>query len=144
MGDPIDYIYGNRLVRFCCKGCIGKFGKDSKKFLAQLDAAVVEKQKASYSAETCVVSGEKLGAMGDPIEYVVGNRLVRFCCKACVEKFEKDPLAHLAKLTQVAAPAATTSAPIDAVSYTCPMHADVIQDKAGRCPKCGMDLIRRK
>ncbi|MBI5434127.1 MAG: hypothetical protein HZA52_14940 [Planctomycetes bacterium] len=144
MGDPIDYIYGNRLVRFCCQGCIGKFGKDPKKFLAQLDAAVVEKQHAAYSAETCVVSGEKLGAMGEPIEYVVGNRLVRLCCKGCVGKFEKDPLAHLAKLAQGAGSAATTSAPIGAASYTCPMHADVIQDKAGRCPKCGMDLVKKE
>jgi transcription initiation factor IIE alpha subunit len=27
-----------------------------------------------------------------------------------------------------------------AVYYTCPMHADVIMDKPGKCPKCGMDL----
>ena len=24
--------------------------------------------------------------------------------------------------------------------YVCPMHAEVVQDKAGKCPKCGMDL----
>ncbi|MBL0102498.1 MAG: hypothetical protein IPP51_01205 [Bacteroidetes bacterium] len=24
--------------------------------------------------------------------------------------------------------------------YTCPMHPDVISDKAGQCPQCGMDL----
>lgn len=25
--------------------------------------------------------------------------------------------------------------------YTCPMHPDVISDKPGKCPKCGMDLV---
>ena len=27
--------------------------------------------------------------------------------------------------------------------YTCPMdsHADVVSDKPGKCPKCGMDLV---
>ncbi|RZM06271.1 MAG: hypothetical protein EOO88_53635, partial [Pedobacter sp.] len=25
--------------------------------------------------------------------------------------------------------------------YTCPMHPDVVQDKPGSCPKCGMNLI---
>ena len=25
--------------------------------------------------------------------------------------------------------------------YTCPMHPEVKQDKPGRCPKCGMDLV---
>lgn len=27
--------------------------------------------------------------------------------------------------------------------YTCPMHAEVIQDKAGKCPKCGMKLDKK-
>ena len=25
--------------------------------------------------------------------------------------------------------------------YTCPMHPDVISDKPGKCPKCGMNLV---
>lgn len=25
--------------------------------------------------------------------------------------------------------------------YTCPMHPEVIQDKPGNCPKCGMNLV---
>ena len=25
--------------------------------------------------------------------------------------------------------------------YTCPMHPEIIQDKPGNCPKCGMNLI---
>jgi Cu2+-exporting ATPase len=25
--------------------------------------------------------------------------------------------------------------------YTCPMHPEVIKDKPGKCPKCGMDLV---
>lgn len=28
--------------------------------------------------------------------------------------------------------------------YTCPMHPEVISDKPGRCPKCGMDLVPTK
>jgi transcription initiation factor IIE alpha subunit len=31
-----------------------------------------------------------------------------------------------------------------AVYYTCPMHADVIMDKPGKCPKCGMALTLSK
>lgn len=30
----------------------------------------------------------------------------------------------------------------DSVSYTCPMHADVKLAKAGKCPQCGMDLVK--
>lgn len=28
--------------------------------------------------------------------------------------------------------------------YTCPMHPDVKSDKPGKCPKCGMDLVKVK
>ncbi|MCS7224810.1 MAG: efflux RND transporter periplasmic adaptor subunit [Armatimonadetes bacterium] len=30
------------------------------------------------------------------------------------------------------------------VEYTCPMHPDVLQDKPGRCPLCGMDLVPKQ
>lgn len=26
-------------------------------------------------------------------------------------------------------------------SYTCPMHPEIVQDKPGNCPKCGMNLV---
>jgi Cu(I)/Ag(I) efflux system membrane fusion protein len=28
----------------------------------------------------------------------------------------------------------------DRVIYQCPMHPEEVSDKAGQCPKCGMDL----
>jgi hypothetical protein len=30
-----------------------------------------------------------------------------------------------------------------AATYTCPMHADVVQSAPGECPKCGMRLVKR-
>jgi membrane fusion protein, copper/silver efflux system len=30
-----------------------------------------------------------------------------------------------------------------AARYTCPMHPEVVQDKAGKCPKCGMELVEK-
>ena len=30
------------------------------------------------------------------------------------------------------------------VSYTCPMHAEVVASVPGKCPKCGMELVVKK
>ena len=30
------------------------------------------------------------------------------------------------------------------VRYTCSMHPEVVQDKPGDCPKCGMKLVEKK
>lgn len=31
-----------------------------------------------------------------------------------------------------------------AVQYTCSMHPEVVQDKPGDCPKCGMKLVEKR
>ncbi len=28
-------------------------------------------------------------------------------------------------------------------TYTCPMHPQIIKDKPGSCPICGMDLVKK-
>ncbi len=98
MGDPIQKVYGNRLVKFCCAGCLPKFEENVSESLDKMDAKIVEARKAGYPLDICVVSGQPLDAMGGPVEYVHANRLVRFCCKACVSQFEKDPAAYLEKI----------------------------------------------
>lgn len=51
-----------------------------------------------YTRNTCIVSDNKLGSMGTPITKVYGDQEVKFCCKPCIAKFEKDPQKYLAKL----------------------------------------------
>ncbi len=43
-----------------------------------------------------------------------------------------------------AAKAETTGAAVQSVQYTCPMHPEIISDKPGKCPKCGMTLVVKK
>lgn len=71
----------------------------------------IEAQKASYPLDTCAVSGEELGSMGEPFDYIhkedgKPDRLVRMCCDGCVKKFKKDPAKYLARID--AAKAETT------------------------------------
>lgn len=96
MGDSIDRLYKNRLVRLCCKMCIRKFDKDPDSYIAELDKAVIEVQSKDYPMTTCPVSKEELGSMGRPLDRIVGGRLVRLCCKGCKKKLAADPARFVA------------------------------------------------
>lgn len=86
-----NMVYGNRLVRLCCKMCERQFKADPKKFIKKLDTITADEQRQDYPLDTCVVAGGKLGSMGEPVEMVVAGRLMRFCCAGCNPKVEADP-----------------------------------------------------
>jgi hypothetical protein len=72
--------------------------------------AWLAKAKAAYPLDTCVVSEEKLegGDMGAPVDFVYKqegkpDRLVRFCCKNCIKKFNKEPAKYLKIIDAAAA-----------------------------------------
>jgi YHS domain-containing protein len=145
--DAVDVVYMNRLVRVSSEDHRATLLKEPAKYVAKLEAAVIERQKPSYPVTTCVVSGEKLGGeMGDPVDLVVGNRLVRFCCKSCIKQFSKDPLKYLSTFDADAKEKSDREkgGKKQTATYTCPMHPDVVKDKPGPCPKCGMDLVKMK
>lgn len=99
LGDgAVKKIHDNRMVAFCCGNCEKKFDAEPAAYLSKLDEAVKAAQNESYPLENCIVAGEKLGSMGDPIEIVVANQLVKFCCAGCQKKFDANPAAYLSKL----------------------------------------------
>jgi Cu+-exporting ATPase len=92
-----------------------------------------------------------------------------FCSKACLAKFSADPArflagarertTHHAPVMQIGGlkktmstvvaepPAASPQPPAPSrqppAEYTCPMHPEIVSDKPGACPKCGMALEPR-
>ena len=82
------------------------------------EAAIVKAQKPSYPLTSCVVSGEALGSMGDPIELVVEGRLVRLCCKGCVKGVKKEPAKYLAKVDEGVIAAQKPSYPLTTCAVT--------------------------
>lgn len=51
-----------------------------------------------YPLDTCVVTGEKLDAMGGAVAIEKDGREVKFCCKGCIKDFNKDPAKFFAKI----------------------------------------------
>lgn len=97
--SPIDRIYRNRLVRFGSEGCEKTFAADPPRYLAVLDAAVIERQRPIYPTDRCIVSDRPL-AGADVVEIIVANRLIQLCSADCVEKVKADPAGVLARLDE--------------------------------------------
>ena len=70
-----------------------------------------------------------------------------FCSKNCLDKFERNPSQYLNEeknhehLEHNHLDEPHTHEIIKQnIKYTCPMHPEIIRDKPGDCPKCGMAL----
>lgn len=68
--------------------------------LAAADAAAEAAKPKPYTLNTCVVSGDKLGAMGDAVTVVRDGREIKFCCKGCIKDFDKDPARFVKKIDE--------------------------------------------
>jgi YHS domain-containing protein len=111
MGEPVAYRYEGREIRFCCKGCISRFEADPEAYLDKMDRAIIAIESPGYPLETCVVTGQLLGSMGDPVDYVYDNHLVRFCCAGCIKAFEEEPATYMSEVDEARAKRAAEAAP---------------------------------
>ncbi len=68
-----------------------------------------------------------------------GGKTWYFCGPSCLKKFEASPEKYdgTQQHTQQSAPSVPAAA---GSKYTCPMHPEIIRDKPGSCPICGMAL----
>lgn len=73
-------------------------GSESKATDGSAASSVANEAAIPYPLDTCLVSGEKLGEMGAPHVIIHEGREIKFCCKSCVPKFEKEPSKYLTRL----------------------------------------------
>src|SRR5262249_6409424 len=59
----------------------------------------------------------------------------------CRERFAREPERYLGPPVKPTPPAPT--APTNGTVYTCPMHPEIVRDRPGSCPICGMALEPR-
>ena len=64
-----------------------------------------------YPLQTCVVSGEKLGGMGDPYVFTYQGREIKLCCQGCLKKFNKESASFLKQLDAAEKKGPTPAAP---------------------------------
>jgi len=84
--------------------------------------------------------------------FAYNEKTYYFCSLHCLEKFKADPdrflnsgsvgmvAIHGITRQPTAAHPVTLPSGSDKANYTCPMHPEVSQPRAGACPKCGMAL----
>jgi YHS domain-containing protein len=77
-------------------------------FLVPMSGLAADKKAEKlkpYTLKTCVVSGEKLGEMGDPFVYAYEGREIKFCCKGCLKDFKKEPAKYIKLIEEAEAKA---------------------------------------
>ncbi|MER9598104.1 heavy metal translocating P-type ATPase [Mesorhizobium sp. M0244] len=109
--------HGGHRYHFCSESCRAKFVAEPEKYLTAIDPV-------------CSMS----------VDRVTAKHFLRhegqgfyFCSAGCKAKFEAEPAKYLGdRPAPQAMPKGT--------QYTCPMHPEIIRDKPGSCPICGMAL----
>ncbi|PBB20946.1 heavy metal translocating P-type ATPase [Mesorhizobium sp. WSM4313] len=109
--------HGGRTFHFCSERCRTKFQAEPEGYLTATDPV-------------CGMSVDRASA----------KHFVRhegqgfyFCSAGCKGKFEAEPAKYLAGRPEPQPMPKGTQ-------YTCPMHPEIIRDKPGSCPICGMAL----
>jgi YHS domain-containing protein len=124
--DAVTFKAGGRTFMTCCEKCQAKIEKDPATWVKKLDEALIASQSAHYPLETCVISGKKLGSMGDPVKLVLDGMLVELCCPNCTKKATEGAAAMTQKVREAAFTAQKAAYPLD----TCVVSGEKLGDKA--------------
>ena len=134
--------YKGKTYYFCCTGCEAKFKGDPEKYLNAKSPAPM-----SGHSGLVMLGAPKANLVTDPVcgmkidpataagHYDYQGQTYYFCNPGCETKFKADPKRYLHPERSTAAPAEPKG-----TKYICPMDPEVVSDKPGSCPKCGMAL----
>jgi len=109
--------HAGHVYHFCSAGCRTKFVAHPENYLTATDPVCGMSVDRSSAKHFLRHEGEKF----------------YFCSAGCQAKFESDPAKYTGNRP---APEPMPKG----TQYTCPMHPEIVRDKPGSCPICGMAL----
>jgi Cu+-exporting ATPase len=97
---------------FCSRGCVAKFTADAERYLSGR-----REPMAAPAPQVLTIGGLKRASSPSPSASPPG-----------------------APIVNPRSPAPSPQSPVPSAQFTCPMHPEVISDRPGACPRCGMAL----
>lgn len=112
--------YKGKRIYLCCNSCIDPVKKDPEMYIKKLE-------KMGQSVET-IAAKEAVAAAGPANVAAKDTATASKKCGMMNDSSKKK------------CPMMNDTSKVKGC-YTCPMHPEVMQKTAGKCPKCGMDLV---
>jgi Cu+-exporting ATPase len=134
-------VYNGQTYYFCCPSCLRRFQQDPERYLQGGSAGHAHPPPAPAAAQVDPVCGMTVDPATAAGSLEHDGRRYFFCSTHCLARFQADPRQYLGGAAAPPAPAAAPSG--SRVEYFCPMDPEVISDRPGACPKCGMALEPR-
>src|SRR2546421_9068190 len=127
-------------IYFCSPSCLQKFQANPERYLT-----ASSRQQEDYAIDpVCGMRVDPESAAGST---VYEGKTYYFCNPHCLRKFLEDPQRYLQRRKSGSGsqpvPRAAQQASGSRIEYTCPMDPEVVSDRPGHCPKCGMALEPR-
>ena len=148
--------YKGATYYFCANQCKKKFDENPEAYLEgkpkpaslkimlnPLSPLLQKKGEGGLSVKD-PVCGMNVDPAKTDLKYDYNGQSYYFCSSHCFEKFRKDPEKYLQQrgFEQMSPPVLPLGVAIKN-EWICPMDPEVISDKPGSCPKCGMALEPR-
>jgi Cu+-exporting ATPase len=152
--EGVDYA-------FCSDSCKRRFDQDPEKYVQEenkphpnlITLPVLELGSHTHESEMSPAAPGTAGTVKDPVcgmdvdptrakwSHEWNGRRYVFCGKGCVEKFRAHPERFVNAATGKPAESREPEPPAPPGSlYTCPMDPEIVRDRPGSCPICGMAL----
>jgi Cu+-exporting ATPase len=130
--------YKGTTYYLCSKSCKESFDKEPESFLAKKPIMMMPTAKGTANKVTDPVCKMVIDPKTSAGSSAYKGVIYYFCAAHCKKKFDTDPEAYVGEKVKEASAAVPQA--VKGIKYTCPMDPEIMQDKPGFCPICGMAL----